>query len=712
MAITMLALLIFQGYSMLLWLAIDHRPPRADESTYFRISEYSFRQLKAGHPIAALNLKTVTDTKPGMVGFLSALTYFVVGHDEHTAIFIVNLSSDMLIAFLLLWMSRMMYGFLTPGLLAYLWLQSLAGIIVWSGYYQIDLPLTAACTLTAALCLYLTKTRFTDRLATIALLPIIAIGLAVKHLYAAFVAPTLLVLLLLALAPGRKGFWERVKARRPMLASITIGVLLGLVYHLINIHIVIEQLHRAVNPPDQGPLVYRTVLQLLVMLLPGHTMLYGLCFACGCIVALSVSGRLALFPLSLIAGGWIGVTYATKQPGSYYLFPFLPAFGFMLASVLAAYRFFPKGQQRYLKAASVAVGLCLAVFFAGVHLKHHLGTANPIRLIRAASLLRTPPREITTNPFSSEDYWSSGILDGNTSLLPYPNDWKLDEIVAKMGEIAKKRGSPARVALLVRWTWMSDYNVGYKLYKAHLDDKAVLGGGTPLWSVKTQDDIFTLGDIFLIKEPNPFESVEYWQPWVKPLENMLANLTANGGQILRAHGYAEMAKYPLPDHTFAYLWYRAPDPDVMMDSFETMRIAPLPNTAIKTYMECEHRTRQVLFEPPVAPPGIATVDWPVHLRPGARLKFGIGLGEDVWDSSMGDGVDFQISLVKDGKMEQIFSKYIDPKNVACDRRWFDFDVPLKVSSPGAGFLRFVTTPGPKGDFISDHAGWSDPRIVY
>src|SRR5581483_9170275 len=115
--------------------------------------------------------------------------------------------------------------------------------------------------------------------------------------------------------------------------------------------------------------------------------------------------------------------------------------------------------QRYARPVFTAAAVCLALFLAGLYLERRMGTVNPLRLAKAASLLRQPASAITTNPMVDVDYWSSGYVDGNASLLPYPHDWKLNDIVARIASVIKYRKTPARVALLARWEYMSDYNV-------------------------------------------------------------------------------------------------------------------------------------------------------------------------------------------------------------------------------------------------------------
>src|SRR2546421_53963 len=74
----------------LAWPRIDHRTPRWDESHYLAISQHSYHALQRGDVVGALCLRGVTVTKPGLVPFVSALTYFLLGDGETLATYLVN----------------------------------------------------------------------------------------------------------------------------------------------------------------------------------------------------------------------------------------------------------------------------------------------------------------------------------------------------------------------------------------------------------------------------------------------------------------------------------------------------------------------------------------------------------------------------------------------------------------------------------------------
>ena len=95
----------------------------------------------------------------------------------------------------------------------------------------------------------------------------------------------------------------------------------------------------------------------------------------------------------------------------------------------------------------------------------------------------------------------------------------------------------------------------------------------------------------------------------------------------------------------------------------------------------------------------------------AELKFGVGINQTAWDKA-GDGVLFEVIIVDEkSQKNEIFSRYIDPKNNVEDRKWFDINLNLKAFAGQKVSFIFKTTGGPKGDLNYDWAGWSSPQII-
>jgi hypothetical protein len=92
------------------------------------------------------------------------------------------------------------------------------------------------------------------------------------------------------------------------------------------------------------------------------------------------------------------------------------------------------------------------------------------------------------------------------------------------------------------------------------------------------------------------------------------------------------------------------------------------------------------------------------------LDFSIGLNPKIFLPEYGDGVTFKIVLMEQKRKIEIFSKYVDPKNIPCDRKWFDESINLEEWAGKEVTLRFTTTGGPAGDVSYDWAYWGDIRL--
>ena len=117
--------------------------------------------------------------------------------------------------------------------------------------------------------------------------------------------------------------------------------------------------------------------------------------------------------------------------------------------------------------------------------------------------------------------------------------------------------------------------------------------------------------------------------------------------------------------------------------------------------------RSILFESPDNQTTV-TVDIPKR----GKLSFGIGLDPAVWSPEFGDGVYFTLYArnLKTNEVQQIFNRYINPKELQSDRRWLDQEVDMGKFAGQQVALTFETTSGQKGDNQFDWAGWSSPIL--
>lgn len=102
---------------------------------------------------------------------------------------------------------------------------------------------------------------------------------------------------------------------------------------------------------------------------------------------------------------------------------------------------------------------------------------------------------------------------------------------------------------------------------------------------------------------------------------------------------------------------------------------------------------------------------PYNLKvPGrdAVFHFSYALSPAVFSVRIGDGVGFTIELQDpSGRIEKLFSNYIDPKHNPQQRRWMDGAIDLTQYRRQTITLLFSTDPGPRNDPSFDWAAWSD-----
>ena len=115
--------------------------------------------------------------------------------------------------------------------------------------------------------------------------------------------------------------------------------------------------------------------------------------------------------------------------------------------------------------------------------------------------------------------------------------------------------------------------------------------------------------------------------------------------------------------------------------------------------------RPTLFAHPfsrVAFPGLT-------LQGDGRLTTGIGVASRIWEYD-GDGMTFRVLMEESGKIDTLYSRYIDPKRSYRDRKWHDLEVDIDPADGMEFTLIFETDPGPEGNVFFDWGGWSAPEL--
>jgi hypothetical protein len=105
-----------------------------------------------------------------------------------------------------------------------------------------------------------------------------------------------------------------------------------------------------------------------------------------------------------------------------------------------------------------------------------------------------------------------------------------------------------------------------------------------------------------------------------------------------------------------------------------------------------------------------SVAWSIVPPPAARLQTAVTLSPGVWDLE-GDGVVFTVRVNDGTRVNDLFSRHVNPKRVPADRHWIPVDIDLSHYAGRAITLVLVTDPSPSGDPAHDWALWREPRIV-
>ena len=102
----------------------------------------------------------------------------------------------------------------------------------------------------------------------------------------------------------------------------------------------------------------------------------------------------------------------------------------------------------------------------------------------------------------------------------------------------------------------------------------------------------------------------------------------------------------------------------------------------------------------------------VPTDPKEVFAFSYALDPAVFGQASTDGVEFIVELKDPSeRITKQFSRYIDPKHHAEERRWMDGQIDLSAWSGKSVELLFTTTPGPSGNTAYDWAAWSNFHFV-
>jgi hypothetical protein len=710
------ALSLFYVIISALWFKIDQRPPRWDESHLLMISQYSYQSLQKGDILRALDLHDITITKPGLIPFLSACSYFLLGDSEYVAAFLVNVLSILLIFYSLLRLSKNLTDRIDFGVIAALLFCNVPMVLVFSGYYQVELPITALVCYTICLSLAIDRAGFQNKGLSILLGLTIFIGIGTKHLYIVFICAPVTLLLCRALILGTRPFRISVNQRFHLVISLVMGTGIGILYHAYNFHIIQEQLARSKDAILTGgtgtpPGAWNVFLGLLRTPYLASA-IWPVLFCLAVVISLLRKRWQIAYSLLSIAGGFMGVCYAASWPMNYYLLPFLPLF-FLICFIPMAFPI----PLRWPLAGTVERGRDVVAFaliglLAFHYMGSRLGTENIFHVISEIPKVLSASEPLRENPFSKDRYWENTYVDGNQAILPYPHYWPVKDMVSDITRAIGTRSNSRlyRLAFLTNYEWMSIDLLAYEVWQLHLQRKLECIIPLPPPAYETITQFLTDYDFLILKTGDIFKKDFYAGEWARRSQAFVDKLTFKDYTVLRGNRFELLQRYKLPDGSEGSVWV-SPG---RMSRYSLIDRLPYGEMSIKdpgyfaqTSYQIDNDQRRVLLQHPVPGPRVSEIRWRnLQIKPGSQLEFGITLSPDVWLPDHGDGVQFAIDLVENGARINLFNQYIDPKNNPNDRHWKDYKISLDAYGGKNIDLILITRPGPADNVDYDHAGWS------
>ena len=314
----------------LIWHKIDHRPARWDESAQLYMSEYSYQKLQKLDILGAVKIDRISSTKAGGVPLISAFGYFIFGDSMKSAVFILISFSLVIITLSTYYLGKIVFNSFA-GLLASILFITYQGVFLWYKYYLPDLPLAAVVTLTVLLAVLIYKNDFKNNKLSAYLGGTIAIGMCIKHLYVIYVFLPLLFLFILSF------FSKKNKSFYFLLFS---GVILGILYNVLNFGIIKEQLFRNFQHSSSGvswyirqnPKEYVNTLIDFVSFDVKTRLIFPFIFLIGLIFSFIKINKAKIFIYLWIISSFLSLFYLIYSTMPYYFIPVLPAISLLTFS--------------------------------------------------------------------------------------------------------------------------------------------------------------------------------------------------------------------------------------------------------------------------------------------------------------------------------------------------------------------------------------------
>jgi 4-amino-4-deoxy-L-arabinose transferase-like glycosyltransferase len=695
-----------------LWLAIDHRPPRWDESAnlllaetaYSRLVNFEWGQLLIGNGTA----------RPNFIPLLSALTFPLVGRDYDVTVFLQTSVSLLVISASLYGIGTRLFG-RSAALLAVVIYNTFPSVAIWSRYYTLDLPMTAAVTATIWIALVYAQDQASRRWVPFMLAPTVAIGMCAKHLYPVFTGLPLAWLLAIGLAEAGWRAMPFVRRHAPLLAAIAVGIGFGLIYH---VGFNFDGFYDGVIRSFLAEKTYGWALPTLRDRIDGFYA-YQLGEARG-VVALIGLGTIAaaiLRPSYLafvwlwIAGSFAFLLFVLGPTMPYYYHPAMPAVALLAAAWASKIRRRSDSLLNGLRAVQLAAAITVGIIATASYLQMSLGTVSPVAVLSQAPKILTDPSSVQSNPLADKPYWKVTYVDGNYSTLPYPHDWPVDKVLEAVREIGEaERGDQKRVlGLGTNYEWFNGDLFNYRLKHHGIDRLFVLR--IPIPVPVSQKEFLSEYHVLVLKSGEILKRDFYSLEWARQSQIFYDDLTKEDYRALRDAGWKNYGRFPLPDGTEATVW-KSPMLTLRLDQ----RLdAAVPSRQEKGLISPwsgeirgERRTGVLLH--PVADGRATSLTWRGLRIPNdaSMLTFGLIYDRGVCGQPVAP-TRFRVEIHHDGRAETPFDYVLEP--MSCEAlRWSDFQVPLDQWQGRTVDLVISTSPAQPNNAAFAHAVWTGLEI--
>lgn len=543
-----------------LWLAIDHRPPRWDESANLFLAEEAYQRL-IDFDWSKLLLTNGT-ARPNFIPLLSAFTFPLVGRDYATTVFIQSSVSLLIVSLCLYGIGTRMLG-RTAGLLAVALYNTLPGVALWSRYYTSDLPLTATTTSTIWLAiLYLAEPTWRTRTSTL-LGVSIGVGMCVKHFFPVFVALPLIYLLYVLLKGSNWRLQTFLRTNFSLIFSLGGGIAFGLIYHLvINFQGFYDGILRAFfSDSVYGSLGYvaprwEQVLQGVFAFQFGNSFLLLSTVVLGSFFILVLRPPAHFFIWYWLGGTFVFFVFVLGFTMPYYFHAVTPALA-LLASGWAM-----RGPRhvdpvfRRIRQLQAVVCIVVGVIALRSYLHQSLGTSSPLKVLAVTADIFRSGKRPNINPLVDEPYWTATYVDGNTAFLPYPHDWPVDDVLKTVREAIPSRGftKPFVIGLGTDYEWFNTGLFNYRIKHFAMDDGFQLVPAVPVPAREMPEKFFSRFQILIVKSGDVFKRDFYSYSWASETQMFYDQLVANDYRTLRNAGWQLHARMPLPDRSEVSVW--------------------------------------------------------------------------------------------------------------------------------------------------------------